>query len=685
MAAIARTLPQPQAVTITYTAAYIRLTRDESLQNGLSAPAQRDGIARYFQQAKLAAPLRIFEETKAVGGDTDFEKRAAGKQLIAAIRADEVKHIIVRDIDRLTRDLSLGLWLMELCREHSVTIHTFSGPIAVKSASDRFAYHVRSAAAQFEKDQVGDRVSKAKQEAVRQGRWPGGPPPYGYMTQAYRRRVLMRGGLETETANTKACTEYPIRAKLYLYEPEAEAVRVIYELAAMGWGTRRTVNELNRRGFRTRMGAYWSSERLTRTVSNPAAAGYLTYDDQTDDNSTPLHKREMFKGQHQAIITLEQWREIQRTRLANRQPGRRNGALTRANRQYLLSGIILCQCGSPMRGRSIRANRSGRYICCRATYHGRHTERGCPMKRSTINAKRIHEVFWPHLRSILAGPDLIDRVFAETQKLLAEAKRHKGQAIVLSELLAKAEKQLTVWYRRHDETTDDAAQEAAWRRVVELTAEKKRVQKAIAEQSKLGADPTRITRQQVADYMGSMAKLVVDQTPDEAKAFIRSLADHHGLRVQMSGPETMKIELTIRSPGTVGGGVPVSAEIGVPMDKVAAWMDQECGTSPCELCGEPIPLLRRHFWVGKPRRHRSCHSRELARLRNHRDDGMLSGADLARKFGVGESTIGRWEKSGRLPPPDLRERGCKLWKPEQITESSDMPKLIRAGTSRHFG
>ena len=43
-----------KAPTATHTGGYIRLTRDESLQTGLSAPAQRKAIQEYAHRAGLA-------------------------------------------------------------------------------------------------------------------------------------------------------------------------------------------------------------------------------------------------------------------------------------------------------------------------------------------------------------------------------------------------------------------------------------------------------------------------------------------------------------------------------------------------------------------------------------------------------------------------------------------------------
>ena len=147
------------------TAGYVRLTREEGIITGLSVPAQRDGINSYAQQHELPNPVLYLEE-RAVGADVTFEKRPAGKQLIADIKAGKIDHIVSRDVDRLSRDTVLWLKFVELCCEHGVTIHTFSGPLALRSPSDRFASTVRAAAAQLEKDQVADRVKRAKRELL---------------------------------------------------------------------------------------------------------------------------------------------------------------------------------------------------------------------------------------------------------------------------------------------------------------------------------------------------------------------------------------------------------------------------------------------------------------------------------------------------------------------------------------
>src|SRR5688572_13403963 len=91
----------PAAPAQRLTAAYVRLTRDESMK-GLSAPAQKENIAGYVRHAGLP-PMVVYEEPKAVGGDVPFSERAAARRLVADIEAGRIGAVVVRDLDRLAR------------------------------------------------------------------------------------------------------------------------------------------------------------------------------------------------------------------------------------------------------------------------------------------------------------------------------------------------------------------------------------------------------------------------------------------------------------------------------------------------------------------------------------------------------------------------------------------------------
>src|SRR5207237_2515983 len=103
--------------------------------------------------------------------------------------------------------------------------------------------------------------------------------------------------------------------------------------------------------------------------------------------------------------------------------------------------------GAPMRGRSRRSrDKDGRYVCSRAWYYGKNVINGCSCTTTTINAARVHEVFWPKLRELLACPDLVDRVYAMTQKMLQGEKGRKSEARELLQQITKLEEQIARWY-----------------------------------------------------------------------------------------------------------------------------------------------------------------------------------------------------------------------------------------------
>ena len=109
-------------------------------------------------------------------------------------------------------------------------------------------------------------------------------------------------------------------------------------------------------------------------------------------------------------------------------------------------------------------------------------------------------------------------------------------------------------------------------------------------------------------------------------------------------------------------------EVPLHRDKYAAFVRENQGKHRCSECDKPIEVLRRHFWLGIPKHHHKCWAGSLAARRNQRTDGLLTGAGVARLLKVGETTIGRWRKSGRLAKPVKVERGTSLRHPSQMKQ-----------------
>jgi predicted DNA-binding transcriptional regulator AlpA len=255
-----------------------------------------------------------------------------------------------------------------------------------------------------------------------------------------------------------------------------------------------------------------------------------------------------------------------------------------------------------------------------------------------------------------------------TQRILRSEKGRKAEDQGLLEQIKKIEGQVSTWYARHDQTESEIAKEAAWVRIQQLSAEKQRLEAAKHGKESAAEKVTRVTKAQIAKYLGSLSHLLTNYGGDDAKQYIHSLAAHHGLSVQMAGPQSLSISLAIKSPGTMNAEtVSVSATVAMPKNKITVWLEEQKGKHVCTVCHKPVTVERRHFWRGVPKFHRKCWaSTALIAKRLDAAGNMLTGGELARRLGVGRTTIGRWLKSGKLPPPDRRTAKLLLWHPSVI-------------------
>jgi DNA invertase Pin-like site-specific DNA recombinase len=650
---------------LTLTIGYVRLTALESLRTGLSAPAQRQDIAEYCERNGLSN-LQILEEPKAVGGDVRFEKRPMGRELISKVRAGLVGVIVVRDIDRLTRDLHLWLELDALCQENAVQIHTLSGLLSTASPSDRFATRVRAAAAQLEREQTGDRNRRAKRQMAQQGRQVGGPPPFGYTSQARHKHDLIAAGQDEVTASEMAMATYPIAKSLYVDPSEAIVVKLIFKLYTAGrMGGRAVASELNRRGFRRRGGRPWIMSRVTRLLSNPVYAALIPYDEERYHRGrgafAPKEKQHLFPGKHRALVSESVWRNALAIKAERRSSANNRGDAGVASRKYPLAGILQCACGCTMRAASVNRTKRAAYYVCRNRYHyGPDASMGCDKPRARMES--VHEAFWSTLRRLLNTPDLIERIFAIAKRRSLESVHDE---IDPTAQVAKIRSDIDGWYERHDSATTKVEKDAAWSRILELKTRVGQLEQAAA-LTPVSAQPPAITRPEIAKFLTSLGK----STSKASIALCQLLVRDHGLRVRLIDGVSIEINLSLRPPGT-GEPVPyaesvqLSETVRIPGREIDEWLLAKQDKCRCVICGELVTVLRRHYWLGLPKHHRRCWLKQKAEQRANPKPGFLNALQVAKELGVGRTTVGRWIASGKLKPSG-KYRGVWLFEKSQI-------------------
>ena len=99
-------------------------------------------------------------------------------------------------------------------------------------------------------------------------------------------------------------------------------------------------------------------------------------------------------------------------------------------------------------------------------------------------------------------------------------------------------------------------------------------------------------------------------------------------------------------------------------NKVDAWLEEqnaEGRTCACG-CGRRIEVKRRHYWRGVPEYHSRCrHKAMQAKRASVTGDQYINGTQLAKRLGIGLTTLRRWVKAGKLPKPKRSISGMLLF------------------------
>lgn len=176
--------------------------------------------------------------------------------------------------------------------------------------------------AQWERENLGERISMGYEEKVRQGKYALNFRPFGYDL------VLTKGDL-------------------IINEPEAKTVRTIYDLYNKGYSANRICQYLNERNITTRDKNTWNDTHIMRLIKNPLYKGSLKWNDVVYD------------GAHDPIISSELFDATQRL-IEKRRP--KHPRIISSN--FIFAGKLKCvKCGHAMVGsKTYETNKFGEKV-----------------------------------------------------------------------------------------------------------------------------------------------------------------------------------------------------------------------------------------------------------------------------------------------------------------------------------
>lgn len=275
--------------------------------------------------------------------------------LMDTARRRDCDIILTHELSRLSRSVYHTLDIFDLLGKYQVGFASVKDPdFDFSDPSKRFFLTIMAAINEYYIELLRQHTSKAKRERAKQGLYNASLMPYGYDLSGDAHKPAI------------------------FNEAEAPAPRLAFESYSTGLYSDQDIADLlNQKEYRTRAGRRFSKDAITQMLTNPFYTGMTTY------RNNASGEKEVFDGQHDALISLDIWEKCQQVR-ANRRTLAR--AVQKNYRHYLLSQLAVCD----VCGRTLRAQGSdhGSY------YREMSYERGyidCPHQRLGVRAEILEK------------------------------------------------------------------------------------------------------------------------------------------------------------------------------------------------------------------------------------------------------------------------------------------------------
>lgn len=263
-------------------AVYTRKSTEEGLEQDFnSLDAQREACEAYIKSQKglgwTTLPKR-YDDGGISGGTME---RPALQELLADIDRGKVDLVVVYKVDRLTRSLVDFARIIETFDCKNVSFVSVTQQFNTANSMGRLTLNVLLSFAQFEREVTAERIRDKIAASKKKGMWMGGLPPLGYYVQD---------------------------KKLVINQPEAETVRELFRLYLNLGSIPKLMREADQRGIRTKVrvidgeekgGRPFTRGHLQQLLRNPVYVGKIR------------HKREVFDGEHEAIVDEDVWDQVQ--------------------------------------------------------------------------------------------------------------------------------------------------------------------------------------------------------------------------------------------------------------------------------------------------------------------------------------------------------------------------------------
>ena len=350
---------------------WVRVSTDMQVKD--ESPEHHERRARLYAEAKGWTVVAVYR-LEAMSGKSVMDY-VETKKMLRDMRDGLITGLIFSKLARLARNTKELLEISEIFRNSNADLISLAESIDTSTPAGRLFYTMIAAMAQWEREEISERISASVPIRAKMGKSLGGLAPYGYKWEG---------------------------KELIVNEAEAPVRKLMYELFIKTKRMRTTAKELNKLGYRTRKGSPFSDTTVARLLRDPGAKG-IRIANYTKNQGSGKHwllkpKEEWIEVPCPAIVTEDLWNECNRILDQQEKKQTPKGPKTK----FLLAGFVYCDCGSKM------------YVYTEFPVYK------CKACKRKIRADDLDEIFHEQLKTFLLTDSDLASVSLKSQTAISE-------------------------------------------------------------------------------------------------------------------------------------------------------------------------------------------------------------------------------------------------------------------------